>query len=90
MGPQAVYLPSSISYPAWQTEYQATVLELDQRKLLERIHIVEAAIFNRLQELAQSPDSEDHKAETQAIADALNGLRVLKREKLGFPDWEKK
>jgi hypothetical protein len=49
-----------------------------------------AAIFNRLQYLAQHSDSPDHKAEHQAIADALGALRVLKRDKLGFPDWEVK
>jgi len=31
-----------------------------------------------------------HNAERQAIEDALASLRVLKRDNLGFPDWEKK
>jgi hypothetical protein len=29
-------------------------------------------------------------AERQAIENALRNLRVLKRDALGFPDWEKK
>jgi hypothetical protein len=36
-----------------------------------------------------SHNSDGH-AERQAIEDALPSLRVLKRENLGFPDWEKK
>jgi len=31
-----------------------------------------------------------HKAERQTIEDAFASLRVLKRDNLGFPDWEKK
>ena len=74
-------------YPEWQSEYQAALLELDREKLLQRVQTAESAIFNRLQALSQSSG---HDAERQAIADALANLRVLKSEKLGFPDWEKK
>jgi hypothetical protein len=81
--------PSSFRY-LWQREYEAALVELDPKKLLERVHTAEAAIFNRLQEIAQSSDSPDQKAERQAIEDALASLRVLKQEKLAFPDWEKK
>ena len=82
--------PSSLRYPAWQRAYEAALLELDRKKLLERVHTAEAVIFNRLQALAQIPDSPEHAAERQAMEDALNALRVLKRNKLNFPDWEKK
>ena len=81
---------SDIRYPAWQNEYQTAVLELDPRTLLERVHAAETAIFNRLQELAQNADRPEDKAERQAIADALSALRILKRDKLHFPDWETK
>jgi len=54
------------------------------------VHAVEAAIFSRLQELAQTSENTDHKAEEQAIAEALRTLRVLMRDKLQFPDWETK
>jgi len=47
----------------------------------------EAAIFNRLQAISQSPARE---AERHAIRDAAAKLRILKRDGLGFPDWEKK
>jgi hypothetical protein len=74
-------------YPQWQNEYAAALVELDREKLPQRVAAAEAAIFNRLQAISQSTD---HQAERQSIEDALAGLRVLKRENLGFPDWEKK
>ena len=82
--------PSNLGYPAWQREYEASLHESDPKKLLERVHVAETAIFNRLQELAQTSENPDYKAEEQAIAEALRTLRVLKRDKLQFPDWEAK
>jgi hypothetical protein len=78
---------SKILYPEWQAEYQAALLELDPKTLFERVTAAETSIFNRLQ--AMSHTSDGH-AERQAIEDALASLRVLKRDNLGFPDWEKK
>jgi hypothetical protein len=85
---QADSSPSNLRYPAWQREYEAALHEPDPKNLLERVHAVEASIFSRLQELAQTSETTDHKAEEQAIAEALRTLRVLKRDKLHFPDWE--
>jgi hypothetical protein len=79
--------PSKILYPDWQAEYQAALLELDPKTLFERVTAAETAIFNRLQAMSHTADGH---AEQQAIEDALASLRVLKRENLGFPDWEKK
>ena len=76
-----------ILYPAWQNEYQAAIVELDRKKLPEQVAAAEAAIFKRLQDLSHGSDDF---AERQAIEDALHGLRVLQRDELGFPDWEKK
>jgi hypothetical protein len=76
-----------ILYPGWQREYRAAVLELDPKQLTERVKAAESAIFTRLQAISGSADSD---AERQAIEDAMGNLRVLKRESLGFPDWEKK
>jgi hypothetical protein len=76
-----------ILYPEWQHEYQAALLELDPKQLMERVKAAETAIFNRLQAMSRITDSH---AERQTIEDALACLRVLKRENLGFPDWEKK
>jgi len=79
--------PEIILYPEWQNEYAAALLETTSQKLAERVEAAETAIFNRLQTISQSSD---HRAEHQAIEDALAALRVLKRENLGFPDWGKK
>jgi len=76
-----------IPHPEWQNEYQSALVELDREKLPERVAASETAIFNRLQVISQSSD---HQAERQAIEDALTALRFLKRDNLGFPDWEKK
>ncbi len=76
-----------ILYPEGQNEFRAALLELDQEKLRERVAAAETAIFNRLQAISQGSN---HTAERQAIEDALASLRVLKRDNLGFPDWEKK
>jgi hypothetical protein len=75
-----------ILYPHWQNEYQAAVLELDRKKLPERVAAAEAAIYERLQQISQISH---HDAERQAIDAAMAGLRVLMKEKLDFPDWEK-
>jgi hypothetical protein len=76
-----------VIYPEWQNEYGAALLELDREKLAERVTAAENAIYKRLQQISQSSD---HQAERQAIEDAVAGLRILKRDSLGFPDWEKK
>jgi hypothetical protein len=88
---EAILEPSSpspkILYPEWQREYFAALSELDPKTLFERVIAAETAIFNRLQAISYNSDS---RAERQAIADAMAGLRILKRDNLGFPDWEKK
>ena len=72
---------SDLPFPAWQRQHKAALLELDPEKLRERVHAAEAAIFNCLQELAQSSGSPDHKAERQAIEDAILGFLIGKRSK---------
>jgi hypothetical protein len=80
--------PSNLRYPAWQREFEASLHEPDPKTLVERVPAGEAAIFNRLPELAQTSRSTDHEAEEQSIAEALRTLRALKGDKLQFPDWE--
>jgi hypothetical protein len=69
--------PPLIRYSEWQAEYQAAIIELDRGLLAERVAEAEAAIAKRLRAISQSAD---HHAESQAIADALRALRVLKQE----------
>jgi len=73
-----------LKYPKWQTSLQDAILEFDREKLVEKIQKVETTVFERLQKL--SSDS-DHHGERQAIADAFSTLRVLKKDKLSYPDW---
>jgi hypothetical protein len=76
-----------ILYPAWQHKYYVALVETVPGKLSERVTVAETAIFKRPQTMSASADLQ---AERQAIEDALAGLRILKKERLGFPDWEEK
>jgi hypothetical protein len=73
---------SELKYPEWQKPYQDALLERDTNNLEAKIHLAEWKIFQRLQTV--SADS-DHHGEKSAIADALNVLRALKRDKLNYP-----
>jgi hypothetical protein len=44
---------SQNSLSEWQNEYQAALLELDRKKLLERVTAAETAIFNSIQAFRQ-------------------------------------
>jgi hypothetical protein len=81
------FLSPEVRWPEWQREFEAALLEQDREKLLARIMAAEAAIFNRRQAISQSLADE---AERQALREAVAKLRILKRDDLGFPDWEKK
>jgi hypothetical protein len=61
------------------------LLEVDPKRLAERIEETEAAIFIRLQQLSECQDGQ---AERQLIEGAICVLRVIKRESLAFPDWD--
>jgi hypothetical protein len=90
MSKEASY-PGGISFPSWQSDLQAAVNETDPGTLLGRVHAAEISIFNRLQELGKFPaDDASHQKERDALAQALDTLRLLKRDRLGFPDWTKK
>lgn len=74
-----------LKYPKWQPAYLAAIAEADEAKVSEKANEAEAAIFRRLQVI--TADS-DHYEERIALQDAINGLRRLQRDKLGFPDWQ--
>jgi len=76
-----------LEYPDWQRPVQAALVELDKDKLKARVAAAEAAIFERQQAISQS---RDHHAEREAIEYCLANLRVVKREILEYPDWQKK
>jgi hypothetical protein len=75
---------------SWQSEVQAAVSEPKKEKLLERVHAAEVAIFHRLQDLGKDANAaSSRQSEREALAAALETLRLLKRDRLGFPDWTK-
>jgi len=51
------------------------------------VDAAEAALFLRSQALFEDPQGH---AERQAISDAIRTLRTIQREKLGYPDWNKR
>src|SRR5258707_14267423 len=71
-----------LKYSSWQKPYLDAMLEIHPDRLKERVASAEAAIQLRLRELADSPDSQP---ERQCLADARNGLLVLKRETSAVP-----
>ena len=76
---------TGLRFPKWQKLCQEALVELDPQKLKERVLIAEAAVYVRLQELAQGPDGQE---ERQALIDVTSSLRYLKRDVLKYPDWE--
>ena len=63
---------------SWHESYRAALLETDWKRMQERIQLAESEIHKRQRVL-----SEDHggtREERQAIADALNGMKVLRAE----------
>ena len=73
-----------LKFPEWQAPLQDLILEFDPKKLAEKVQRVETVIFERQQQLYQG--SVGH-AERAALSDGLNIIRIIKRDKLGFPDW---
>jgi len=64
----------------WVAKYKEAVLEVDDARLIERIDEAEAAISSRVQAMdgTAKPD------ERRALEDAVNALRVLRKERLGI------
>jgi hypothetical protein len=75
----------AMKYPQWQIPLEEAVVEPDLAKLRIKVHAVETLIFERLKELESSNDGT---AERKAINTGLNILRIVKRERLAFPDWK--
>jgi hypothetical protein len=74
-----------LKFPGWQAPLQEVILESDCEKLAEKIEKVEMLLFERTQYLRQGNDGQ---AEQMAINDALSLLRTIKRDRLGWPDWQ--
>ena len=74
-----------LQFPEWQGPLQDVILEFDRERMLKKMQDVEALIFERLRQLSVSSDG---RVEHDALNDALSVLRILKRERLGYPDWK--
>jgi hypothetical protein len=77
----------TIKYPHWQREFEAAIVVGDPQSLRQRVDAAEAALFLRLQALAESAEGDE---ERQAISRAFGTLRAIQREKLGYPEWNTK
>ena len=76
---------NDLRYTQWQASFVDAITEIDSQKLAVKVEKVEGTIFDRFQAL--SSDSNHHE-ERQALTDAVATLRILKRDKLAFPDWK--
>jgi len=74
-----------LKYPKWQGPLQEVILEFNREKLAEKLQKVESLVFECLQQLHQGTDGA---SEREALNDALSTLRVLRQEKLDYPDWK--
>ena len=73
-----------LPYPQWQVPLQEVILEFDPEKLTEKVLQAEDVIFERLRELR--PSNNGHH-ERDAISYGLILLKMIKRDRLGYPDW---
>jgi len=62
----------------WRQQYEAALVETDRALLPNLIQVAQAAIDARIAEIRS--DRAASTDEQQAIADALSGLHVLRRE----------
>ncbi len=74
-----------LQFPEWQGPLQDVILEFDRERMLKKVQDVEALIFDRLRQISVATDG---RVEHDALNDALSVLRILKRERLGYPDWK--
>ena len=74
-----------LKFPQWQAPLQELILEFDRQRLPARIQEVENLIFERSHQLQRSGNG---RVEQEAINDALSIIRLIKRDKLDFPDWK--
>jgi hypothetical protein len=64
-------------YKPWEQIYADAMLEIDERKLENRIDVAMTVLGDSLQALGESPQD---MREKQAIQDALRTLRLLRKE----------
>ena len=75
--------PNSAEIPSWKIAYERTMWELDKERLLALIHAAEGELFERWQELGDSPAHARERAARQIAADDLLAIKSHRR---GWPD----
>ena len=73
-----------LPYPEWQVPLKEVILESDREKLAEKALKSETQILERLRQLQLSNNG--HR-EREAIANGLSILRMIRRDRLDYPDW---
>jgi hypothetical protein len=74
-----------LKYPKWQEPLQEAILEFNREKLAEKLEKVESLVLKRFQQLRQGTDGA---SEREALDDALKTMRILRQERLDYPDWK--
>jgi hypothetical protein len=74
-----------LRFPMWQAALQELAEESDPSKVNEKMQMVETLILERMQILYPSSVG---CSEEEALREALRTLRTIKRDKLGYPDWQ--
>jgi hypothetical protein len=69
---------------SWEQLYQEAVDEPDINNLTQRVHVAEAAMFYRWQELAGSKLTAEEQ-EHQRLQEAADGLLKIKSDELKWP-----
>jgi hypothetical protein len=67
---------STPSPPKWRELYRAAMIELDPRKVPQRINDARNAIMDRMEDTRTKPSYPEY----QQLDDAFNGLRSLQQE----------
>ena len=64
----------------WQKAYKAAALESDNSRLPQRIQTAEVTLLSRLTELTNRAED---RVEMNALKQAMNAIRTMKRKRLG-------
>ena len=67
----------SVNHENWEEVYRLAVLEVDRRKMAERISTAREAITGRLREIE---GNSDHREERDILEHARNALKVVTTE----------
>ncbi len=73
----------NMTFLEWQREFDTALAEGDPQTLRQRVDAAEAAIFLRAQNSVG-------REERQAMDAAIQKLRAVQKNKLGYPDWNKR